>query len=544
MGRWLTIGVVAVTAVTLAVTAGLYAAAREQRAREARLAAIDTAEQFVTAWKDGDWQRLDGLVADPGAGAGATHAEATDALGVTDAEVTLTDVAFDTPAPGEALASYTVALTLAGLGEWRYDTAVGLLPGETDWTVDWTPQAVHPQLGEGQRLDRVRHWPERAPLLDRNGDELAAGPFPDLAGSVGAVTEEQLAQLGDAYQPGDVTGQSGLQRALEQRLAGTPGGQVRVVEGEGDVVAVIHEVAVTEPAPVRTTLDPFLQEAARAALGPLSSPSALVAVDVPTGEVRAVVNSPQGGFDRAMSGRYPPGSTFKVVTTAALLEGGLAPTATVQCPGSATIGGRSFRNAGFAALGPITFRDAFAESCNTAFVSEADELPDGALAGAARRFGFSVDYDIGVPAADSRFPEPADRVEHAAAALGQGRVEATPLHMASVAAAVARGRWQPPRILADTEAAPPGEPLPPGVHAQLEDFMRHAVAQGTGTAAQVAGAPVAGKTGTAEFGTGSATHAWFIAYRGDLAVAVLVEGGGFGGAVAAPAAARFYGGLD
>lgn len=548
MRRWLRMTVVAVTAVTLAVTAGLFAAHREQRAREARLAAITTAEEFVAAWEAGDWERLDDVVADAEGGAGAAHAQAWDALQVAEAEVTLTDVAFDAPVSreaesSEAVASYTVTLTLSGLGEWRYEGAVGLLPGEPDWAVAWEPHALHPELDAGERLDRVRAWPERAALLDRNGVVLGDGPFANLAGSVGEATQEQLAELGMPYQAGDVVGQSGLQRSLEPRLAGAPGGEVRIVTGEGEVVTVLHAFAATEPGQVRTTLDPRMQEAGQAALTPIGDPSALVAVDVPTGEVRAVVNAPSGGFDRALSGRYPPGSTFKVVTTAALLENGLDPTATVGCPGTVSIGGRSFRNAGFAVLGPISFRQAFAESCNTAFVDEADQLPAGALEGMARRFGFGVDYDVGVPVASSRFPEPADPVEHVAASIGQGRVEATPLHMASVAAAVARGEWQSPRILADTEATQGGELLSARVQAQLEDLMRHAVADGTGTGAQVAGAPVAGKTGTAEFGSGTATHAWFIAYRGDLALAVLVEGGGFGGTVAAPAAGRFFSGL-
>lgn len=540
MRRWLTIAIVAGTAVALAVTAGLFAAQRAERARQARLAAITTAEQFVAAWEAGDWEGLDRVVADPDGGAGAAHAQAWGTLQVAEAEVALTDVTFDAPGPSEALASYTVTLTLSGLGEWRYEGAVGLLPGEADWAVAWGPHALHPELDVGQRLDRVRAWPDRAALVDRNGAVLGDGPFAELAGSVGEATEEQLAELGVPYQAGDVAGQSGLQRSLESRLAGAPGGEVRIVSADGEVVTVLHAFAATEPEQVRTTLDPAAQEAGQAALAPVGDPASLVAVHVPTGEVRAVVNTPPGGFNRALSGRYPPGSTFKVVTTAALLEHGLDPTATVGCPGTTSIHGRSFRNAGFAVLGPISFREAFAESCNTAFVDEADQLPAGALAGIARRFGFGVGYDIGVPVASSRFPEPADPVEAVAAAIGQGRVEATPLHMASVAAAVARGRWESPRILADIEATESGEPLSARVHAQLEDLMRHAVADGTGTGAQVGGAPVAGKTGTAEFGSGTATHAWFIAYRGDVAVAVLVESGGFGGTVAAPAAGRFF----
>jgi len=545
--RWWVIGGVGVVAAAVAMAAGAYAAVGQQRERAARLAAIEVAEDFVEAWQAADWGRIDALVAEPATGAGARHAEAVEALGLSDAAVRLRGVAFDEPVPGEATASYAASFTVSGLGQWSYEGSFTLLPAEGRWVIDWGPQTLHPELAEGQRLERERHWPARAPLLDRNGADLAGGPFAGVAGSVGEATQEQLEALGAPYEPGDAVGQSGLQRSLERRLAGQPGGAVRVVAGPGEgqpepvVVAVLHEFPMIEPDPVRTTLDPGVQEAARAALAPLASPSALVAVDVRTGEVRAVANAPLGGFDRALSGRYPPGSTFKVVTTVALLSHGLDPAATVPCPGTVSVGGRSFRNAGFAALGPISFRDAFAESCNTAFVGEAERLPAGMLEATARQFGFNVDYDIGVPVADARFPEPVDPVEHAAAAIGQGRVEATPLHMASVAAAVARGRWVPPRVLVDE---PPdetlAEPLPPAVIAQLTELMRNAVAAGTGTGAQVPGEPVAGKTGTAEFGAGARTHAWFVAFRGDLAVAVLVEGGGFGGAVAAPAAARFY----
>jgi cell division protein FtsI/penicillin-binding protein 2 len=112
--------------------------------------------------------------------------------------------------------------------------------------------------------------------------------------------------------------------------------------------------------------------------------------------------------------------------------------------------------------------------------------------------------------------------------------------MATVAAAVASGGWRPPRLLADNPQGPVST-LDPGVDATLKDLTAEVVRSGTGTAAAVAGQQVAGKTGTAEFGgtDPNATHAWFIGYRGGLAFAVLVEGGGVGGRVAAPLAARF-----
>jgi cell division protein FtsI/penicillin-binding protein 2 len=138
-------------------------------------------------------------------------------------------------------------------------------------------------------------------------------------------------------------------------------------------------------------------------------------------------------------------------------------------------------------------------------------------------------------------PVPSSTVELAASAIGQARVLATPLEMASVAAAVAAGGYRPPRLVA-TGPPPPVVPFAPGVAATTAELMGLVVTSGTGTAARLAGTPVAGKTGTAEFGTEDPphTHAWFIAFRGDLAVAVLVEDGGFGGDVAAPIAAAFF----
>src|SRR5690606_9889489 len=141
------------------------------------------------------------------------------------------------------------------------------------------------------------------------------------------------------------------------------------------------------------------------------------------------------------------------------------------------------------------------------------------------------DPQLGTSAAASQFPEPEGMVDQAAAAIGQGRVLATPMQMASVAATVAAGGYRAPHLVeGDSEL----EPMDPGHAATLQELMRLVVAQGTGTRARLPGAPVAGKTGTAEFGTESPprTHAWFIGFRGDLAVAVVVEDGGFGGSVA------------
>jgi cell division protein FtsI/penicillin-binding protein 2 len=288
---------------------------------------------------------------------------------------------------------------------------------------------------------------------------------------------------------------------------------------------------------VQTGIDARVQQLAGQALQGVAQPAALVAIDAPSGEVRAVVSRPAGGFPRAMQGRYPPGSTFKIVTAAAALSTGQSPDGSVSCPPEVSVGGRRFVNAEGEAFGPIPFRTAFFRSCNTAFINVATGLPAGALGAAAASFGFGG-YDLPVPAFTGRFPAPQDAAERAAAAIGQARVEASPLHMASVAAGVSSGTWKAPRLVRSAPAGP-SQPLPAAP--TLRELMRLVVTSGTGTAANIEGAPVFGKTGTAEFGTRQPpqTHAWFVGFRNDLAFAVLVEGGGFGGDVAAPLAARF-----
>ncbi|HWC40806.1 MAG TPA: penicillin-binding transpeptidase domain-containing protein, partial [Actinomycetota bacterium] len=280
-----------------------------------------------------------------------------------------------------------------------------------------------------------------------------------------------------------------------------------------------------------------------AALDPVAKPAAVVAIEPSTGELRAVVSTPVQGYNRALLGRYPPGSTFKVVTAGALLAGGLRPGDPVDCPKEAKVGGRTFGNFEDEVLGRIPFSSAFANSCNTAFVQQAAKRLDGdELVATAARFGFGLDPSPGIPAVTSRVPPPSDRADLAAEAFGQGRVTASPLQMATVAATVANGRWHHPSLVSGG-AAEPGdapEPLDPKVATTLRTLMREVVTNGTAAPANLP-AGTGGKTGTAEFGTGDPlpTHAWFIGFRGDLAFAVVVEDGGVGGKVAAPVAARF-----
>jgi len=362
-----------------------------------------------------------------------------------------------------------------------------------------------------------------------------------LIGRVGEVTAERLAELGLPYRQGDQVGLSGLEAAHERQLAGRPSGEVRLVDGAGTEVAVLAQFPGTAPESLALTLDPRVQDAADQALAGIDRPAALVAIDATTGDVRAVAARPlDQAFNRALDGRYPPGSSFKIVTSEALVRDGVRPDTPTDCQPTASVGGKQFKNFEDESFGAIPFRTAFALSCNTAFVTLAAGISDEDLVAAAERFGFGAPYDAGVGAESGEFPEPGDAADRAASAIGQGRVLASPLHMASVAAAVASGTWRPPRVLGPPSPVAPVT-LDAATVAVLADLMREVVRTGTGTGAAVPGQDVAGKTGTAEFGNADPpeTHAWFIGFRGSLAFAVVVEGGGVGGRVAAPIAARF-----
>ena len=380
----------------------------------------------------------------------------------------------------------------------------------------------------------------------------AAGFASVLLGQVGPATKEQLSQLGAPYEAGDQVGQAGLEAAYEQSLAGTPAADIKVVDMSSAarshaVKAVLLHTNGRQPQPLRTTIDPTVQQAADTAMASVTERAALVAVDG-QGDVRAVVSTPTDEqFDRALFGSYPPGSTFKVVTTDALLGARVTPSSTLTCPSTVTVDGKVFHNFEQESLGPLSLTTAFAKSCNTAFIgATVQHLSAASLRAAARTFGFDQTLHLGLGVVGGGFPTKGDAVETAADAIGQGQVTASPLQMATVAAAVMSGRWRPPVLLPQhtvRTALPP--PLTPAADAALTTLMRGVVTSGTGTAAAVPGLDLAGKTGTAEFGHADPphTHAWFIGFADGLAVAVIVEGGGVGGQTAAPLVHNFFAAL-
>jgi cell division protein FtsI/penicillin-binding protein 2 len=365
-------------------------------------------------------------------------------------------------------------------------------------------------------------------------------------GSVGPVTAEELHSLGAPYTAQSLVGQSGLELANERQLAGRPGATAAVLSSSGKKTATLATIAPRPGKPVRTTIDPAVQRAAEAALAGDKKHAALVAVSAATGGVLASVSVPaDSGFDQALGGSFPPGSSFKVITSTALIKHGLSPASPASCPPRITVDGAHFHNAeGTAPVSDLLH--AFAESCNTAFIQLAirhlskTELPD-----TAALFGLGKTPRMGLPAFGGSVPTPTDQADLAATTIGQGKVLVSPLDMAMVAAAVDTGTVHSPRLVsgAPDDRAQTGT-LPRAVVSGLHKMMAQVVA--TGTAAHRGLPPgTFAKTGTAEYGTGHPlpTDAWLIGFRGGIAFAMVTVNGGEGGPTDGPIVARFLDGL-
>ncbi|HKG51163.1 MAG TPA: penicillin-binding transpeptidase domain-containing protein [Actinomycetales bacterium] len=370
-----------------------------------------------------------------------------------------------------------------------------------------------------------------------------------LLGSVGPVTGEMVSQGKGRYVAGDVAGTSGLQRQYDEQLAGTAGVSVQAVSANaGAAPRTLFSVAPKAGTDLRLTLDAGVQQAADAALKGLDQPGALVAVDVRTGRVLAVANTPATGLNRAVVGRYPPGSTFKVVTTLALLQKGLQPSDPVACPPTTSVDGRSFRNYEAEAFGRVPFRTDFAKSCNTAFVGLSSRLQPDDLRNTAASVGIGREWDLGTDAFTGSVPRTTSDVDKAASSFGQGRNLVSPLAVTVATASVARGSYLPPTLVLRPGAQPASPAaLPEAAVTTLRSLMRDVVTGGTGTALRsVPGGAVYAKTGTAEFGTQvpPKTRAWITGWQGDVAFTALVEEGKSGGTVAGPVAARFLKALN
>jgi penicillin-binding protein A len=321
---------------------------------------------------------------------------------------------------------------------------------------------------------------------------------------------------------------------------------------------------------LRTALDVDAQEVAYQGLGGRNG--AVVALDVETGAVLVLAATPSFDptdpanaktFNRATQGRFPPGSTMKVVTAAAALDSGkYTPDSTVSGENGKEISGTPLDNFGGEDFGQITLADALTNSVNTAWASVAEDLGKGTMAEYMRKFGFYEDPPMDYPDEQmlpsgevgprGRLLSPTSgQIDVGRMAIGQDKLLVTPLQMATVAQTVANGGVRmEPRLVAkvlDPDGRTIDEPLPEEAERVMSEdsanalaaMMQTVVEQGTGTAAQLEGVDVSGKTGTAEVGDGT-DDLWFIGFTDRFAVAAMLERqtGGTGGGSAAPIAAE------
>jgi peptidoglycan glycosyltransferase len=343
-------------------------------------------------------------------------------------------------------------------------------------------------------------------------------------------------------------------------------------------------------AQVRLTINAKAQEAAYKALG--DQKGAVVAIEPKTGNILAMVSRPSYDPDqlathdkadavkaykklnnddseplinRAISGNlYPPGSVFKMVVSAAALSDGYTPDSVIDAPspyhlpgtGSATLSNDSNESCG--PDNKTTLLHALTISCNTAYAKLGDTLGQQKIADQAQKFGFGQKLSIPLVVTPSTFPSGMNLANLAQASIGQYEDKVTPLQIAMVAAGIAnKGVVMRPNLISKVttaqlkviEQSSPQEldqAITPDVASELTTMMESVVTSGTGTAAQIPGVDVAGKTGTAQNEPGAAPHAWFASFAPaddpKVAVAVVVEHGGkagneaYGGTVAAPIA--------
>lgn len=443
----------------------------------------------------------------------------------------------------------TVEASQAGASARALAKLVGIEPGEYAKQVSAAgPQAfveaiVYRQEDVDPALVRAVEGIAGARMI---GASLPLAPTREFAapllGRVGEVTAEMIEENPDTYEVGDVAGLSGLQARYDDTLRGIPGVKVDAVDDQG-VRRELHRAEATPGTPLQLSLDLDLQTEAERLLADVAPASALVALRPSTGEILAAANGPgNDGLNLATYGQFAPGSTFKSVSALALLRAGLTPDTVVPCTSSVVVDGKRFTNYDdypSGALGNIVLRTALANSCNTAFISQASELQGTDLADAGASLGIGVDHDLGFPAYFGSVEPSTSETESAAQMIGQGTILASPMVMAAVIGSAQSGQLVIPRLVDGVEVSAPegAQPLEAAEAEALRSMLRSVVTDGSGRGlADVPGPAVIAKTGTAEFGSGNdlQTHAWMIAAQGDLAVAVFVEVGSSGSGTAGP----------
>jgi hypothetical protein len=470
--HWIRITILALIPILIVAGAGTYLLTRHSKPDTRQADSTAALRAYLSAWSKGDYAGMAAHADASAATIAAVDAPIRRNLVVTTASFTPGLLTRDTTGD-RGTAPYSAALQLNGLGQWKYSGSLSLTKtnvkgpdGHREWRVHFTSAAIFPQLTAGRTIVRTHVIASRGRLLDVSGLVLRGADVDldsNLLGSVGVLTPAQAKTLGPPFQAGDTAGLTGIERVYNPQLAGRDGGSVLLMQATTRV-ADLATFAAVPGHDVTTTVDLRVQRAGEAALANVSLPAALVAIDTRTGGVLATVNHPLAGFGRAVRGRYPPGSTFKVITATAALLAGKTETSPIDCPPTVDIDGNIFKNSMNESFGLIDLRKAFAVSCNTAFVNLRESITEADMQRAATLYGFNGSQPLPIQSFGGSYPTPTNPVLAAAAAFGQAQVEASPLQMATVAAAVGAGEWRKPFLVGKTSVT---HPIPASVDAQL-----------------------------------------------------------------------------
>ena len=458
---------------------------------------------------------------------------------------------------------------------------------------DFQPIVIKPEASPGDIAFIESHRPD-IPVLEmmmvhrrRYGqDDFLAHAI----GYVGEVSTEDIAASGSRLRSGDVTGKSGLEKQYNDTLMGTDGLRRSIVNSVGKEVGQLSQQDPTPGKPIHLTIDYDLQSVAEQAMA--GKMGAVVALDPRSGEVLAMVSHPAYNpndfavripreewdqlnndpdkplLNRAIQAQLAPGSVFKILETAAMLESKAIPSDfKVFCPGYATFYGRVFHelNPGDSAHGEVDLHTAIVKSCDVYFYNVGERLGIDRLSYYGTSFGLGRKTGVDLPGEDSGLmPSEAwkERVFHEkwyagetiSLAIGQGATEVTPMQMAyTIGGIISGGRFKQPHLLLSDQPAPEVDfPISDSTVDFITQAMWSVVNEGgTAAASKLPGIEFCGKTGTAQVVGADAkqrakdksklkNNAWFVGFaprrNAEIVIAVLVQAGGYGAEAAAPVA--------
>ncbi|MFR9795940.1 penicillin-binding transpeptidase domain-containing protein [Streptomyces sp. MS06] len=475
----------------------------------------ETAKKFFAAWEH----------AQPQEAASYTNnaAKAEPLLSSYGEDAHITDVHITPDAANGDMVPFSVRATVSFEGKSKplsYRSSLRVVRGITTGRalVDWQPSLVHPALtGMDDTLVTGESSAPAIEAVDRNGKVLTKEKYPSL----GPILDQ-------------------LRKKYGQSAGGTPGIELSIQHADPDSAdTTLLTLAAGKAGKLRTTLSAGVQAAAERAVQKYGE-SSVVAVKASTGEVLAVANHRADGFNAAFSGSVAPGSTMKIISAATLIDNGVTnANGPAPCTEDALWEGQTFHNYREMTDEGATLAQSFARSCNTAFIKYVDDLDDDSLTREAQdRFGLGRNnWHTGIASFDGKVPA-VNGPDKAAALIGQGQVQMSPLNMASVTATAKTGTFRQPVIVPqslDGRQLAHARGLSSGTARQLRTMMHRTATSGTAAGVMSGMSGVIGaKTGSAEVGGQAKTDSWFAGYRNDVAAAAMVQHGGHGTDAAGP----------